>query len=295
MSDSEKASVLEKIEALPAISNMASTVLELLSDPTTTASQIEQVASRDPSLTAGILKLANSAYFGMAGTIGSVRQAVVRLGWRRVYQLVVASSVHSVMDAPIPGYALQAGELWRHSMAVSVAAEDLAHTLKLNVPEETFTAALLHDIGKLAMCTVVDVDFAQIEHQVEAGSSFEVAEHDVIGIDHAEAGARILEHWSLPERIVRAVRWHHDPDQVAPPDLLLDVVHVADILCLMIGITVGSDGLQFKPCENTIERLGVKINHLEQVASRTLQATEELMESLDGAPAQPPESDGEPS
>ena len=102
-------------------------------------------------LTANLLKLANSAYFGIPAKVGSVRQAVILLGLKRLVQMVIAACTSAIMDRGVPGYDLPAGDLWRHSLAVSVAAEGLARELKMESAEEIFTAALLHDVGKLAI------------------------------------------------------------------------------------------------------------------------------------------------
>jgi HD-like signal output (HDOD) protein len=102
----------------------------------------------------------------------------------------------------------------------------------------------------------------------------------VLGTDHADIGARILKQWSLPPGIVNAVRWHHDPESAWKSDLMLDIVHVANGLCLMTGIGVGRDGLRHQPCAAAVERLGLASGHLEKLAGQTLQWVEELSEVL---------------
>jgi len=102
----------------------------------------------------------------------------------------------------------------------------------------------------------------------------------VLGTNHADIGARILHQWSLPPDIVNAVRWHHDPESADQSDLMLDIVHVANVLCLMIGIGVGRDGLQHRPSGVVVARLGLATHHLEKVASQTMQWVEELSEVI---------------
>lgn len=142
----------------------------------------------------------------------------------------MASSVNGVMAREVPGYGLGRGELWRHAVAVSVISENLSKGLDLPVPEETFTAALLHDVGKLVLGGMVHADLARIEGALARGVSFENAEREVLGLDHAEAGAEILERWSIPEGLVSAVRWHHAPDRSPGHDV-------------MLGIGTGREGL----------------------------------------------------
>jgi putative nucleotidyltransferase with HDIG domain len=279
--------VMAKLHSFPAMPGTAVTVMRLLSDPSSSAATIEKAVRYDPGLTANILKFANSAYFGYAQRIGSVRQGIVRLGWKRVYQLVVASCVNGVMSKPVPGYDLAPGELWRHCVGVSVASEQLMKRLRMQPSEETFTAALLHDVGKLIMGAFVEEGFARIEVLAQDGLSFEAAEREVVGVDHAEIGAQILGKWLLPAGLVQVVRLHHEPDKAAAPDCNLDIVHVADVLCLMLGMGTGREGLGYRPAESTMARLGLKSADLEVVASSTLQGVQELSEVID-APADDP-------
>ncbi len=275
--------IASSLKSFPSMPGAAVKLLALIDDPDMSVSQIEDILRHDAGLTANILKLANSAYFGIPSKVGSVRQAVLILGLKRLIQMVIASCVSAIMDKPVPGYDLPPGELWRHSIAVSVAAEGLVKELNIGAKEEIFTAALLHDVGKLVLGSFVRDDFAKIEAALKQDVSFEAAEDMVLGTNHADMGARILTQWSLPSDIVNAVRWHHTPESAESVDTMLDIVHVANVLCLMIGIGAGSDGMQYEPSEAVIERLGLESGHLEKVASQTLQWANELSDVLGAA------------
>jgi putative nucleotidyltransferase with HDIG domain len=264
------------LKSFPSMPGAAVKLLALIDDPEINVGQIEKILRHDAGLTANLLKLANSAYFGIPSKVGSVRQAVLLLGLKRLIQMVIASCVSAIMDKPVPGYDLPPGELWRHSIAVTVAAEGLVKELDLEAAEEIFTAALLHDVGKLVLGEFVAGDFSEIEKAVSQGVTFEAAEEMVLGTNHADIGARILNQWSLPPGIVNAVRWHHDPESADSTDTMLDIVHVANVLCLMIGVGVGRDGLRHQPSSVVVDRLGLASHHLEKVASQTMQWVEEL-------------------
>ncbi len=268
------------IKAFPSMPGAAVQLLALIEDPDINVSQIESILQRDAGLTANLLKLANSAYFGIPSKIGSVRQAVLLLGLKRLIQMVIASCVSAIMDKPIPGYELPPGELWRHSIAVSVAAEGLVNELNVEAADELFTAALLHDVGKLILGRPMADAFDQINDEISRGIALEAAEEKVLGTNHADVGARILSQWSLPGNIVNAVRWHHDPEAAEKTDPMLDIVHVANVLCIMIGIGVGRDGLRHEPSEVVVKRLGLESHHLEKVADQTMRSVEELSEVL---------------
>ena len=272
----EDLNIIAKVEAFPSLPGATTKLVPLIDDPNAAVAEIEEILRMDPGLTANVLKLSNSAYFGFPSKIGSVHKAIILLGAKRLMQLVMTSCVNCVMNKSIPGYDLPPGEMWRHSIAVSVAAEGLIE--ELNVPEadEIFTAALLHDVGKLVLGEFVKDDIKKIEKIVSKNVSFEVAEQTVLGIDHAEIGAKILESWGLPEKIVSAVRWPHDPEAADETSTLIDIVHVANVLCLMIGIGAGREGLQYRPSPVVTKRLGIKPAHIEKVASHTLDWVSDL-------------------
>ena len=268
------------VKSFPGMPGTALKLLAMIDDPAMRVSQIEKILRQDPGLTANVLRLANSAYFGIPSKVGSIRQAVILLGLKRLIQMVIAACVSAVMDKPVPGYDLPPGELWRHSIAVSVAAEGLVKELKVDAGEEIFTAALLHDVGKLVLGEFVKDDFKQIETAVSEGIAFERAETIVLGTNHADTGAQILTNWSLPTEIVDTVQWHHVPENADQTSTMLDIVHVANFMSMMIGVGIGRDGLQHQPSVEVTERLGLEPYHLEKVASQTMQWVTELSEVL---------------
>ena len=268
------------LKSFPSMPGAAVKLLVLMDDPDINVAQIEAILGQDPGLMANVLKLANSAYFGMPSKVGSIKQAVLLLGLKRLMQIVIASCVSAIMDKPVTGYDLPPGELWHHSIGVTVAAEGLMKELKIEAGEEIFTAALLHDVGKLVVGEFIENDIRRIEAALSQGISFETAENMVLGTNHADVGAQILTQWSLPPSIVSAVRWHHSPESADGTDMMVDIIHVANVLCLMIGVGVGRDGLQYRPSEEVVERLGLEPYHLEKVASQVLQWLSELSQAL---------------
>ncbi|MBI5590573.1 MAG: HDOD domain-containing protein [Deltaproteobacteria bacterium] len=280
MNQKELNLILDDVKSFPSMPAAALKLLTLLKDENTSNAQIEQILRYEPGLTANILKLTNSAFFGLPKQIGSIRQAILMIGWKKLIQIVLATCVGAIIDKPVQGYDLSPGDLWRHSIAVSVASEILVKELKLSVSEEVFTAALLHDVGKMVLGRYVKDDIAVIDGEEMQDVPFEQVERSIFGIDHAEIGANILKRWSFPPSIISAVRWHHDPDGAPKTSHLIDVVHVADVLCLMAGIGVGREGLQYQPSLTACERIGLTEAQLEKVASQTLQWANELAASL---------------
>ncbi len=276
----QREKVLARVKSLPAMASTANKLARLLEDPNVEIRLLVDAIKYDPGLTANVLKLANSAYFGFARSVSSIRHAIVLLGMRQVYRLVVAASFSSLMNRSIIGYELPEGELWRHSVASAIAAERLCEMLKVKVSDVAFTGGLLHDIGKVILSHFVKEGFEELEEVAVRGKEgFEEAEREVLGIDHGEVGGVILERWNFPQGLVDAVRWHHHPELFSGEGrMVVDIVHLADALCLTQGIGVGREGLQYKPSEEALRRLGLKTLMLEAIISQTMTGLEELKE-----------------
>ncbi|MBI2566824.1 MAG: HDOD domain-containing protein [Candidatus Schekmanbacteria bacterium] len=276
------ADAVEKAASLPSLPGSATRILALRDDPNARATDAEQVLRFDPHLVAMVLRVANSAYLGLPGKVSSIRHAVTLLGWRKLSEVVVAASLRDVLARTVPGYELQPGELLHHSIAVSIAAEELARELGLRDVAETFTTALLHDIGKMVLADFLAAELPGVQARVAAGATLEQAEEAVIGVGHGEVGAYLLRQWSLPAHVVMAVRWHHDPDSSGQASPLTDVIHLADVLCFMLGFGVAWEGLAHLPSPAASARLGVTHDVLDTVASRTVDTAEELFAMLKG-------------
>lgn len=281
MSQECNSAIVAKVRAFPAISGSTTRMLALLSDPNSELSQVESELRSDPGMTANLLKIANSSYFGCPGAIASARDAIMRLGTKRVFQLMLASSVSEALNVPLPGYGAQPGQLWRHSIAVSVAAEEIAAELDLREKDEVFTAALLHDVGKLVLGEFLEHKSRRVDAAASAGESLDATERECLGVDHAEVGALILDHWALPSALVDAARWHHRPEELEPRQPLVDVVHVADLLCMSLGFDEGQEGLQYEISQVVMERLGLRRRQLDQVAIQIIEGVGELSEAME--------------
>jgi putative nucleotidyltransferase with HDIG domain len=280
MSTEKIEKIMSEVKSLPSMPASGAKMLGLLEDPESNVDQIEEVLRFDPGLTANILKLANSAYFGIPARVGSIRQAVILLGLKRLVQLVVASCVRAVMEGPVPGYEMSSGDLWRHSIAVSIAAEALVREKRNIRIDDIFTPALLHDIGKVVLGRFVKDDLDAIEEIAGKGVPPVLAENMILGTDHAEVGARILEQWSFPEEVIRIVRWHHDPDALDPPGIEMDVVCLANALCASSGGSGAGPGEPLDLSPDVLQRLGIEDRQLNVIAGKVSRWVDELAEAL---------------
>jgi len=274
--------IMRQVKSFPGMPTTAAKLLPLLREPDSSIARIEDLIKYDPGLTANLLKLTNSAYFGLPSRISSVRQAILLLGRKRLLQLVTTMCMSGLMKKSVPGYDLPRGGLWRHSVAVAVAADRLVQSLKITQADEVFTAALLHDIGKMILGDYVQEDLKSIQEMAAKGISFEVAEYMVLGTNHADIGARILKSWSMPEELVHAVAWHHDPDQCQENCRLSDLVHVANIAVRGIDCDKRADDSSPEASSKVLGRLGLDPSGIAALAEQTAQEMAKLTDILNG-------------
>lgn len=273
----QRETILAAIPSVAELPASAAKLAKLVQDPDVDIQEVVRILEFDPGLTTNVLRMANSAHFAGPHQIASVQQAIVRLGLTRVFHLTMASAMSTLARAPVKGYDLPAGQLYQHAVFVAICAEEIARAEGKRAPVHLFTAALLHNIGKIVLGTYVDVDAKPIVALAfDSHLSFEDAEHRVLGVDHAEAGAALLQHWSLPDDVVEVARWHHNPDKCTGDSTVVDLVHVADALAMESGVGVGTDGLNYRASEDAWRRLGLTALGAEQVVCRTLVALQEL-------------------
>lgn len=275
--------ILENVRMVPSLPMTTSRVLELAQSPHSLIADLQREVELDPGLASNILRLANSAYFRGASPIASVRDALVRLGTKRVSQLVLTTSVVPIARPAVRGYGLPAGGLLRHSAATAIAAERLAVAVGVEAPDFTYTAGLLHDLGKIVMGTYLEIDSEPIlKLAFDEGISFEQAELRVLGVDHAEVGATLLETWEIPSSVVDVVRWHHLPESFPEGDkTVVDLVHVADHMARLSGTAAEADGLNYELSGDSVKRLQVTPAVTERVVNDVLQALDDVCESLE--------------
>lgn len=264
--------IIERVSTLPRLSDNVLHLVTVVSDPHSTLQQVVEAIRYDQTLTAELLRLCNSAYFGLSRTVESIDDAVCLLGTVRVFQLVMAAHARTMLHRPQTGYGLPAGGLWWHSVGVAVAAQALARRMQIAQTGPLFTAGLLHDSGKIVLNEFVSQEYAEIVRRVtEEGHSFAEAEQAVIGYTHAEVGARLAESWNLPDSIVRCIRHHHEPESAPQPDALVDTVHLADSIALVLGIGCGDDGLSYRASSAVLARHGLTETALENVGAETVE------------------------
>lgn len=272
---SRREELLRKIKDVPTLPAAAAEALRLAQNPNTAPAALTKAVECDPGLTANILRMANTAAYGGPRQIKSVKEAILRLGLRRIAALAAAAGAAPTVHKEIRGYGLPPGALWLHSLAVAVGAVKATEVVGMKTPDFLFTAALLHDVGKLVLGGPAGVDAAPLTILAEKENiPFDEAERRVLGVDHAEVGAALLAHWNLPDEIVEAVHRHHRPDE-GSANPIVDIIHTVDVLSLGEGVGTGTDGLRYRLSATAAQRVGLKRRAAEMVLCEMLSGLKE--------------------
>ena len=236
-------SARELARGTPALSTLPMIYLRLseaLANPRVSTAQIADIISSDAAMTARLLRLVNSAFYALPTRIETVQQAVFLVGTQQIHNIALATSVLRVF-ARIPAELVDMESFWWHSIATGVTARTLATYRNERGTERFFAAGILHDLGRL-LFFVADPDAARaaLVRSRTHGEPLVVAERNVVGYDHAEAGGALLEAWNLSEDLQDMVRWHHAPADARRHAREAAVVHVADLIAT--ALELGNSG-----------------------------------------------------
>jgi len=258
--------VLRSLKNLPPFPLVAQRALILLNKPEVSIQELVEVVKFDPAVTANILRISNSAYFGLRREIHSLHQALLLLGTQELLKIVIASGATRVFSAPTPGYFTERQGLWRHSVSCALMVDLLTRELSLPDQATGFTAGLMHDIGKVVLSLFVEQKFHEIMHLVEQqGVSFQAAEKTVLGVDHAEMGGEMARMWDFPDRLRLAITYHHLDRPEAYTDDLTLLVYLADILVMMFGQDLGMDGLAYTGYPEVLRHFHLREKNLQRI------------------------------
>ncbi len=259
--------ILASIDKLPPFSPKVEEALRTLRNPDINIQQVVNILQYDPAITANILRFCNSPIFGVTREISSLQQASVLLGLDRLRKIILTASVEKYFPTTPRGYEVRKHEIWRHSLLVAMVAEELAGRFDGISPDVAFTAGLLHDIGKIITTHFLASEFSRVEEAVEEGKTFLEVERTIIGIDHMEAGARVLKKWAFASDIQDVAAHHHAPPEDQPFGLV-HLVHIADVAAILMGWNTGVDALHYPGDTETFRTAGIGMKSLQEMVCR---------------------------
>lgn len=259
-SNPELQRILETVGELPASPAVVSSVMGLTSNLDSKITDISNVLAADPSLTAKVLKLSNSSFYGRPKGVISLEEAVLILGFFTVRSIVIATSAHTMYSKNDTDGTRS--KLWQHSLSAAVAGRQIATFIKHPLREEVFISALLHDIGKLVLLQRMPEQYREVLDAVakDQGSFIEI-ENQILSFNHCDVAAILLEKWSFPTSLTEAIEHHHDP----PPsqeDQPIPVAHIVSLGNQMAKLT--DVGFSDRKVEDLSELESAKLMSLDQ-------------------------------
>jgi putative nucleotidyltransferase with HDIG domain len=259
-------SAIDRIRELPTLPSVLGKILNTAADPDASALDLGQHITADQSLSATLLKLVNSAYYGFYRQVSSVTQAIVILGFLEVRNLALTATAFRSLSSGSSDF--DRLQLWRHSLASAMAAEQFAKLLKRDI-DGAFEASLLHDIGKVVLDTLYPELYLKAAHEAHAsGRTIADCLHDVVGMDHAEVGGLLGEHWNLPPTVVGAIRYHLHPEDATDYVELTHLTAVANAVTYSAGLGESSNGCPLEAPAVSLEALKITPEMYQTVADK---------------------------
>jgi putative nucleotidyltransferase with HDIG domain len=256
--------ILARVDKLPPMPAVVQQILATLQDPNYSFSDLLETVRLDPGITAHVINMCNSPYYGLRQKVSSLQQAMLLLGSQQLMEIILSGKMVGHFQKGQSGYRLSRGALWQHCMATALMAQTLGERLKYPDLPTLFTAALMHDVGKLVLSEYVAKEFTQIEQMVEMGQAFADAERQVLGVDHALLGGAVARKWNFPDNIVAAIAFHHNPGAAAAEHRhLANLVALANLICISLGVGAGAEGLAAVVSPALLKDVGLRSRDLD--------------------------------
>jgi putative nucleotidyltransferase with HDIG domain len=263
--------LLERIDQAPVMAPVHARLLHMIRDTDVSARELSEAISEDPSLTAQVLRLVNSAVYGFPRQIGTVSQAVLILGFDAIGRHVLGHARRALMEPSSNAGPLDFTAFWQHSVAVAAGARTLAHLIDHADQEALFVAGLLHDIGRVLLAQCVPDAFEQaLDRAWRFRISLYEAERQVIGFSHSRLGAEVALRWDLPDFVVDAIAFHHEPDLTERHRVETHLVGAADTFARSMGLGSSGDNRVEPIPKATCELLGIEAEDVEELMESIL-------------------------
>lgn len=274
--------ILRKTEDLPPMPQIVIKAREVMADPDAGINDLVKLFEKDQSIVTNVLRLGNSAYYGMSGEISTVKHAAVLLGMKTLSEVITMAGISNLMGRKLNGYGFDSGDLWRHSLAVGFGAQLLADRVKPSLSNDAFVAGLIHDSGKIVLDEYVLERKDEVKNFVADGEhTFLDAERSLLGLDHSEVAGNICKKWIIPTSITQAVRWHHHPSRSDGNEMAL-FLHVADNFAKMSGMGSSISDLSYQMEEDAFESLGFQEGELDFLLVDIMESVQTIAAEFQG-------------
>jgi putative nucleotidyltransferase with HDIG domain len=234
--------LIAKIEDLPTLPRTVLRITEMVNDPRASARDLARIITDDQVLTARLLKLVNSSFYGFPQRVSTVTGAIVLIGFDAIRSLLLTTSVFDLFPSRTSRDRRHQESLWDHSLGCAIGAKAIGEVLHHEKLEELFVAGLLHDIGKIVTMTMLPEQFARISSRVIQNRLLIAdAEAEILGCTHADIGRLLAQRWNLPAKLMSLIEHHHQPATAGAWAVEASIVHLADILTRALSLGSGGD------------------------------------------------------
>lgn len=258
--------ITKNIENLPCLPEAVVKVLNASENLDAPSTVISDLISVDKSLTLRILKLVNSAFYSQPQKINTINEAVIILGLSTIRNLTLISTAEDWFFSFNTEKLNYSKKLWEHSFAVAVGAQFLSEYLGRGSPDNCFTAGLLHNIGKVALKYYFHEDLNNILRLAEENHiSFVKAEKSLIGYDHTEIGEYLALKWNMPKDITQSIRYHHFPEKLEIPSIVIDIVYASRYLVAHTSHGLEIDSFNYVFSEEPLSRIKTNFEQLKSL------------------------------
>lgn len=278
---------IEKIRELPTLPLVANKINAILHDPKSSVSDLSKIIEKDQSITAKVLKLVNSAHYGLPQKVSNINRAIALLGYRNIYYIVMTLSVFDTLKN-LKKRSFDRRKFWVHSIAVGILSQKLARECNFLLVDDIFTSGLLHDLGKVFLDGFMHEEFEAIIQKAEnEGISYIDAEHELFDVDHTMVGEWMARAWILPLHVIAGIKHHHHEVEKRSglslsQDPFIDIIRLADMSIKVGKFGHSGDGSKHHPkLEKALfRRLPLTKDDMEPIIadlSKDLSKSEELL------------------
>lgn len=231
-------SYIRRIEYIPTVPVVVNQVLTELENPNADLDEVAEIIMADQVLTLRILRLINSAFWGLKHQVQSLKEAIVYMGFKEIRNVVLTTWLVNAFVSKVAHIRIET--LWEHSFGCALVSRLIARRIKYHNPEQAYLAGLLHDIGEVILCQYFAEEFAQVLQLAEEKMiSLQEAEDEVLGINHTNIGRWMIEQWHLQKALAEVIEWHHDPRRASQDPELVAIANIADMFCRLRNIGYG--------------------------------------------------------
>ncbi|MHB8773359.1 MAG: HDOD domain-containing protein [Syntrophales bacterium] len=272
--------ILQTAKDLPPMPQTTLKAHEIIKDPNASFEDLASVLEMDQALATRVLRMANSPYYGMSGSVSSIKHASTILGLKVLEELIVMAWSTKALADRMEGYGLDSGDLWQHSLGVAFGSKIIAAAKNPGIANDAFSAGLIHDVGKLVLDPYIEERRDAFNGFLAGGTeSFLSAEKAILGFDHAEMAAELCANWNVPQILTTAIRYHHNPS-ASDGYQLAYIVHMADVIAMMSGMGSGIDGLQYHMDQEVMAKLGMSSDDMSTVMMQIVEAVQAISQEM---------------